>query len=224
MLPDQPAEPREPALCDALAAALTETDPVVRAAALNVLRALRLGDAGLFTAPLSDPDTAVRVAAVRALVSVDAVAELARAAGADPSREVRVTLAKALATVDAASEAVHAALAGLVDDPDALVRAAACTALGAVGCPAPLADRAETALADPAWQLRANAAPALALADRDPAVRALAKAVTDPNADVRKAAVLALTRHRADQDARAALTAATGGSDADVRVCAARAL
>jgi succinate dehydrogenase/fumarate reductase flavoprotein subunit/HEAT repeat protein len=216
--------PREPALRDALAAALTETDPVVRAAALDVLRALRLGDAGLFTAPLSDPDTAVRVAAVRALVSVDAVAELARAAGADPSREVRVTLAKALATVDAASEAVHAALAGLVDDPDALVRAAAYTALGTVGCPAPLADRAETALADPAWQVRAGAATALSLADPDPAVRALAKAVTDPNADVRKAAVLALTRHRADEDARAALTAATGDSDADVRAYAARAL
>ncbi|MFD7301316.1 fumarate reductase/succinate dehydrogenase flavoprotein subunit [Streptomyces pharetrae] len=216
--------PREPALRDALAAALTETDPVVRAAALDVLRALRLGDAGLFTAPLSDPDTAVRVAAVRALVSVDAVAELARAAGADPSREVRVTLAKALATVDAVSEAVHAALAGLVDDPDALVRAAAYTALGTVGCPAPLADRAETALADPAWQVRAGAATALSLADPDPAVRALAKAVTDPNADVRKAAVLALTRHRADEDARAALTAATGDSDADVRAYAARAL
>ncbi|MEV5726299.1 fumarate reductase/succinate dehydrogenase flavoprotein subunit [Streptomyces pharetrae] len=216
--------PREPALRDALAAALTETDPVVRAAALDVLRALRLGDAGLFTAPLSDPDTAVRVAAVRALVSVDAVAQLARAAGADPSREVRVTLAKALATVDAASEAVHAALAGLVDDPDALVRAAAYTALGTVGCPAPLADRAETALADPAWQVRAGAATALSLADPDPAVRALAKAVTDPNADVRKAAVLALTRHRADEDARAALTAATGDSDADVRAYAARAL
>ncbi|CAM5715174.1 Oxidoreductase OS=Streptomyces glaucescens OX=1907 GN=SGLAU_01645 PE=4 SV=1 [Streptomyces glaucescens] len=189
-----------------------------------MLRALRLGNAGLFTAPLSDPDTAVRVAAVRALVSVDAVAELARAAGADPSREVRVTLAKALATVDAASEAVHAALAGLVDDPDALVRAAAYTALGTVGCPAPLADRAETALADPAWQVRAGAATALSLADPDPAVRALAKAVTDPNADVRKAAVLALTRHRADEDARAALTAATGDPDADVRAYAARAL
>ncbi|MEV8554183.1 fumarate reductase/succinate dehydrogenase flavoprotein subunit [Streptomyces glaucescens] len=216
--------PREPALRDALAAALDEADPVVRAAALDVLRALRLGDTALFTAPLSDPDTAVRVAAVRALVSVDAVCELARAAGADPSREVRVTLAKALATVDAAPDVVHAALTGLVDDPDALVRAAAYAALGTVGCPAPLADRAERALADPAWQVRAGAATALSLAEPGPAVRALAKAVADPNADVRKAAVLALTRHRTAEEARTALAAATGDPDADVRAYAARAL
>ncbi|WP_240926100.1 HEAT repeat domain-containing protein [Streptomyces sp. JB150] len=56
------------------------------------------------------------------------------------------------------------------------------------------------------------------------AVPALAAAVTDPNTDVRKAAVLALTRHRSAPDARTALTAATGDSDADVRAYAARAL
>lgn len=56
---------------------------------------------------------------------------------------------------------------------------------------------------------------------RDPA---LAKALADPNADVRKAAVLALTRHTSTDDARAALAAATTDSDADVRAYAARAL
>ena len=56
------------------------------------------------------------------------------------------------------------------------------------------------------------------------AVPALAKALADPNADVRKAAVLALTRHTSTADARAALATATTDSDADVRAYAARAL
>ncbi|MEU9264403.1 fumarate reductase/succinate dehydrogenase flavoprotein subunit [Streptomyces sp. NPDC048251] len=251
--------PAEPALRDGLAAALAEPDPVVRAAALDVLRALRLGDAALFAGSLTDADIAVRIEAVRALVSVDAAEELARAATADPSREVRVTIAKSLATVAAGRlnetspsdadpssdadpgsgsgsgsgsdagisvehDAVHAALVGLVDDPDALVRAAAYGALGTTGCPVPLAARAVTALADPAWQVRAGAATALSVAHPDTALPALAKTLADPNADVRKAAVLALTRHRASEAARAALATATKDSDADVRAYATRAL
>nr|WP_308287974.1 fumarate reductase/succinate dehydrogenase flavoprotein subunit [Streptomyces hilarionis] len=245
--------PPEPALRDGLAAALTESDPVVRAAALDVLRALRLGDAALFAGALTDADIAVRIEAVRALVSVDAADELARAATGDPSREVRVTLAKSLATVAAGrldhapgsdspdgtarafapgagaddaveTDAVHTALVALVGDPDALVRAAAYGALGATGCPAPLAARAVTALSDPAWQVRAGAATALSVAHPDTAVPALAKALADPNADVRKAAVLALTRHRDAEPARAALATATTDTDADVRAYATRAL
>lgn len=110
-------------------------------------------------------------------------------------REVRVAIAKGLAAVGAEPATVRDALARLVDDADALVRAAAYTALGTTRCPAPLAGRAEAALADPAWQVRAGAATALSVADSAVAVPALAEAVTDPNADVRKAAVLALTRH-----------------------------
>lgn len=225
----------EPALRDGLVAALPQADPVARAAALDVLRALRLGDAALFAGSLSDADISVRIEAVRALVSVDAAGELARAATADPSREVRVTIAKALATVSAGQidettpagpelEVVLSALAELIDDPDALVRAAAYEALGTTGCPAPLAARAEAALSDPAWQVRTGAATALSLAAPGRAVPTLAKALADPNADVRKAAVAALTRHRAIEDARAALATATTDPDADVRAYAARAL
>ncbi|CAL9347684.1 hypothetical protein SUDANB176_00407 [Streptomyces sp. enrichment culture] len=224
----------EPALRDGLAAALSEADPVARAAALDALRVLRLGETGLFANSLSDSDTAVRIAAVRALVSVDAAGELARAATADPSREVRVTIAKALATVTGRQpgdippagpgpDVVRSALAELIDDPDVLVRAAAHEALGTTGCPVPLAARAEAALSDPAWQVRAGAATALSAAAPDLAVPALAKALADPNADVRKAAVTALTRHRATEDARAALATATTDPDADVRAWAARA-
>ena len=60
-----------------------------------------------------------------------------------------------------------------------------------------------------------GAATALSLAD---------PALADPNADARKAAVAALTRHRATEDARAALATATTDPDADVRAYAARAL
>jgi HEAT repeat protein len=229
--------PAEPDLRDGLATALAEPDPVVRAAALDVLRALRLGDAGLFAGSLADSDIAVRIEAVRALVSVDAVGELARAAVGDPSREVRVAIAKGLATVgaerparetpaaaDSAAGIIEAALIGLLDDPDALVRAAAYGALGRTGCPAPLTARAVAALSEAAWQVRAGAATALSVADPDVAVPALAKALADSNADVRKAAVLALTRHRATEEARAALATATTDSDADVRAYAGRAV
>ncbi|MFG2964480.1 fumarate reductase/succinate dehydrogenase flavoprotein subunit [Streptomyces sp. NPDC048288] len=222
--------PPEPALRDALAAALAVSDPVVRAAALDVLRALRLGDPGLFAASLSDADPAVRIEAVRALVSVDAAAALARAV-ADPSREVRVTVAKALGTVGAAGsgaaperDGVLDALTTLTGDADVLVRGAAYEALGGVGCPPPLAEAAVAASADPAWQVRVGAARALGAAGAAVAVPALAKVLADPNADVRKAAVLALTRHAGVEEARAALATATADSDADVRAYAARGL
>jgi HEAT repeat protein len=113
----------------------------------------------------------------------------------------------------------------LIADPDALVRAAAFEALAATGCPAPLAARAGAAQADPAWQVRSGAATALSAADADVAVPTLAKALGDPNADVRKAAVLALVRHAGEsEDARTALATATADSDADVRAYASRAL
>ncbi|MFI6565353.1 fumarate reductase/succinate dehydrogenase flavoprotein subunit [Streptomyces sp. NPDC050534] len=258
--------PAQPALRDGLAAALASSDPVVRAASLDVLRALHLGDAALFTGALTDSDIAVRIEAVRALVSVDAATELSRAATTDPSREVRVTIAKGLATVWASRvgevaqgrireaedplgevegplgevegrlgvgddaeatgdlAAVLTALADLTGDPDALVQGAAYGALGTTGCPAPLAARAMAALSDAAWQVRSGAATALSAAEPDVAVPALAKALADPNADVRKAAVLALTRHGDTEDACAALATATSDSDADVRAYAARAL
>ncbi|MFH8935995.1 fumarate reductase/succinate dehydrogenase flavoprotein subunit [Streptomyces griseosporeus] len=210
--------PPEPALRDGLRAALGGADPVVRAAALDALRALRLGSAEVFAGPLTDSDSAVRIAAVRALASVGALADVAAAAPAEPSREVRVAMARALSAGDPWP------LAGLLDDADALVRAAAHESLGTAGCPPPLAARAEEALTDPAWQVRAGAATALSAADPALAVPALAKALADPNADVRKAAVLSLTRHSGTAEARAALATATADTDADVRAYAARAL
>ncbi|MEW2397450.1 fumarate reductase/succinate dehydrogenase flavoprotein subunit [Streptomyces sp. NPDC046862] len=214
--------PPDAALREGLTEALSEPDPVVRAAALDVLRALRLGGTELFARALSDPDIAVRIEAVRALVSVDAAQSLARAAG-DESREVRVTVAKALAGVGA-GHPERTVLHELTEDADPLVRGAAFASLASAACPAPLGARAVEALDDGAWQVRAGAATALATADPTVAVPALAGALADPNADVRKAAVLSLTRHTTDANARVALTTAAKDSDADVRAFASRAL
>ncbi|MFJ8013715.1 fumarate reductase/succinate dehydrogenase flavoprotein subunit [Streptomyces sp. NPDC096339] len=211
--------PAGPELGAGLRAALEVADPTVRAASLDVLRALRLGEAEVYALALSDADIEVRTTAVRALVSVDAVAELAVAA-ADPAREVRVAVARGLAAVHAP---VPAPLDPLLDDPDPLVRGAALRALAETGCPPPYALRAAEALHDPAWQVRAGAAGALRAALPTEAVPALSKALADPNADVRKAAVLSLLAHRAVPEARTALATATADPDADVRAYASRA-
>ncbi|MER5934086.1 fumarate reductase/succinate dehydrogenase flavoprotein subunit [Streptomyces sp. NPDC002054] len=211
-----------------LRAALGVADPAVRTAALEALRALRLGDAGLYARSLADPEVGVRIQAVRGLVSVDAVQALGTAA-ADPAREVRVAVAKGLAAVRApAPESPESPeplelLEPLLDDADPLVRGAALAALATTGCPAGHAERAAAALGDTAWQVRAGAATALSAAPADLAVPALAKALADPNADVRKAAVLALTAHRNAPDAGAALASAVTDPDADVRAYATRA-
>ncbi|MFJ8660207.1 fumarate reductase/succinate dehydrogenase flavoprotein subunit [Streptomyces sp. NPDC093795] len=205
-------------LGDGLREALAVPDATVRSAALEVLRALRLGDAALYAGALGDAVAEVRVQAVRALVSVDGVAELAAAVG-DPAREVRVAVARGLAAV---RRPAPGPLAPLLDDPDPLVRGAALGALGGTGCPPDHAARAAAALRDAAWQVRSGAATALRSAPAAVAVPALAGALTDPNADVRKAAVLSLLEHRADASARGALAGAADDPDADVRAYAAR--
>ncbi|MFE5714330.1 fumarate reductase/succinate dehydrogenase flavoprotein subunit [Streptomyces sp. NPDC056501] len=210
--------PAEPSLAAGLREALGVPDPAVRVAALDVLRALRLGDAGLYAASLADADAEVRIQAVRALVSVDAVEELAGAA-ADPAREVRVAVARGLAAVRAPAPKP---LDPLLDDADPLVRGAALAALAGTGCPPEYAASAVAALDHAAWQVRAGAATALRAAPPAPAVRALARALADPNGDVRKAAVLSLLAHRAEPAARAALAGAADDPDADVRAYASR--
>ncbi|MET8010951.1 fumarate reductase/succinate dehydrogenase flavoprotein subunit [Streptomyces sp. NPDC005271] len=245
--------PPEPALREPLVRALEVADSGVRAAALDVLRALRLGDAGLFSRALADSVIEVRIQAVRALVSVDALDALTPAT-ADPSREVRVATAGALATLaalTASSTPTRAAAADgstataaltrtaaddhavrardllgpLLRDPDTLVRAAALEALASAGCPPPLDSEAVAALGDPAWQVRKGAATALTAAEPGLGVPALAEALADPHADVRKAAVLSLSPHaERDPAARDALTTVLTDPDADVRAYAAMAV
>ncbi|WP_405577043.1 fumarate reductase/succinate dehydrogenase flavoprotein subunit [Streptomyces sp. NBC_01092] len=215
--------PAEPELRAPLLSALTAADPTARAAALDVLRALRLGDAALFAGHLAAPDIDVRLAAVRALVSVDAVEALSEASG-DPAREVRVAVARGFAALaPRIVGALPSALDGLIHDPDALVRAASLEALGVLGVPDALLVTVTEALTDPAWQVRAGAAKAFGGAAAQNGVPALAGLLRDTDADVRKAAVLGLLRHRAHDDARTALATAVDDPDADVRAYAGRA-
>ncbi|REK90485.1 fumarate reductase/succinate dehydrogenase flavoprotein subunit [Streptomyces inhibens] len=206
--------PPEPDLREPLVAAVHGPDAPVRSAAVDVLRALRLGDRALFAAALTDPAVEVRIQAVRALVSIDAADEL-QSAATDPSREVRVAAAHGLGTVGSAGD-----LAALVRDEDLLVRAAALAALATTGCPPPYDAMAVAALGDTAWQVRAGAATALAAAEPELAVPALRSALSDPHADVRKAGVLALRAHSGRADALRALASVAEDPDADVRAYA----
>lgn len=198
---------------------LGSRDSVVRAAAVYLLAARRAGDAGQYRRALDDPDHRVRIEAVRALVSVDDVAGVV-AATADENREVRIAAAAGLATLRGGGDAVSALLA----DPDPLVRAAALAALGEIGCGEGDLGAVERALRAPAWQVREGAARALAGAAAEPAVPLLSGAVADAHLDVRKAAVLSLTRWAGEPAARDALAIALKDGDADVRAYARRAL
>jgi HEAT repeat protein len=199
---------------------LNSTDPIVRAVMVYLLSARRVGEQSQDRCALADVDHRVRIEAVRALVSVDDADGVAAAAG-DENREVRIAAANGLSTLRTGVDAVRR----LVGDSDPLVRAAALTALGAVGCgDDDLAD-VQRALTEPAWQVREGAARALAGAAPTVAVPTLSRVLTDQHLDVRKAAVLTLTRWAEDEPAaREALGLALENSDADVRAYARHAL
>ncbi|MGW3349556.1 fumarate reductase/succinate dehydrogenase flavoprotein subunit [Nonomuraea rubra] len=206
----------------ALASRLPSPDATVRAAVLDVLRALRLGGTEHYGGALRDPDHRVRIAAIRGLVSLDAVAEVADAA-TDPSREVRVWAARGLGLIGKPSPA----LAVLAADADPLVRAAALESSAAAGDP--LVSAAVEGLRDPAWQVRVGAARCLAAADPATAAPPLVEALSDANLDVRKAAVVALGPWAGGTwagraEVSRALRGALDDTDADVRAYARRAL
>jgi succinate dehydrogenase/fumarate reductase flavoprotein subunit/HEAT repeat protein len=199
---------------------LGSADPVVRAAAVYLLSSRRVGEAAHFRRMLNDPDHRVRIEAVRALVSVDD-AEGVSAASHDENREVRIVVANALGTLGEGATTVDA----LIRDPDPLVRAAALAALGAGGFSEPDLAAIEGALAESAWQVRQGAVRALASVGTAAAVAPLTRALSDPHLDVRKAAVLSLTRWApSDGAARDALNSALDDGDADVRAYARKAL
>jgi succinate dehydrogenase/fumarate reductase flavoprotein subunit/HEAT repeat protein len=202
---------------------LGSRDSVVRAAAVYLLAARRAGEAGQYRRALEDPDHRVRIEAVRALVSVDDVDGVV-AATDDESREVRIAAAAGLATLGGGRAAVSA----LVADPDPLVRAAALAALGELGCGESDFAAVDRALRAPAWQVREGAARALSGAAAEPAIPRLAGALGDAHLDVRKAAVLSLTRWAGDPAAHRAVRDALGialkDGAADVRAYARRAL
>ncbi|MFF0611659.1 fumarate reductase/succinate dehydrogenase flavoprotein subunit [Nocardia tengchongensis] len=194
-------------------------DPFVRAAVVDLLRALRAGTAELFGKASVDPDHRVRIQAVHALVSLDDWPTLTAAAH-DDNREVRIAAARGLATIGhGGADTVR----GLTADRDPLVRAAAFTALARLGSDAD-ASILTAALGDSAWQIREGAARGLAGVGPEQAVAALSAALTDVHPDIRKAAVLTLSVWPESAAARTALEQAHADSDADVRAYARRAL
>ena len=196
-------------------------DPVVRGAAAYVLSSRRVGEPAQYRRLVADPDHRVRIEAVRALVSVDDADGVA-AAHADANREVRIAVANGLGTLGAGAATVRR----LIDDADPLVRAAALAAIGAIGWVDADVSTVEQALVASAWQIRQGAARALAGAPSpSAAVPPLSRALSDPHLDVRKAAVLSLTRWAdSETSAREALAGALDDGDADVRAYARRAL
>lgn len=204
---------------ESVRAHLDSADRVVRAASVYLLAARRVGDAAAYRRALGDVDHRVRIEAVRALVSVDDVEGVVAAAD-DDNREVRIAAAAGLATLRGGADTVRR----LVADPDPLVRAGALAALGELGCSQGDYDAIKQAMRAPAWQVREGAARALAGAAVDFAVPQLAEALGDAHLDVRKAAVLSLTRWAGEPAARDALAIALKDGDADVRAYARRAL
>ncbi|GBE66013.1 fumarate reductase/succinate dehydrogenase flavoprotein-like FrdA [Mycobacterium sp. MFM001] len=204
---------------EAARAYLMSADAVVRAVAVYLLAARRAGEAGHYRLALDDADHRVRIEAVRALVSVDDADGVAAAAG-DDNREVRIAAANGLATLGAGVATVR----GLIADSDPLVRAAALAALGELGCGADDVAAVDQALRAPAWQVREAAAKALSGAAAEVAVPRLTQTLADEHLDVRKAAVLSLTRWAGEPGARDALGIALKDDDADVRAYARRAL
>ncbi|AYF77181.1 fumarate reductase/succinate dehydrogenase flavoprotein subunit [Nocardia yunnanensis] len=194
-------------------------DPVVRAAVVDLLRALRTGSGELFAKAAVDADHRVRIQAVNALVSLDDWGALTAAAH-DDNREVRIAAARGLATIGLGGADTLRALTG---DRDPLVRAAALTALGRLGDSADAATLC-AALSDSAWQIREGAARGLAALGPDEAAAPLSAALTDIHPDIRKAAVLTLSTWPESEAARHALETAVTDSDADVRAYARRAL
>ncbi|MGW4245257.1 fumarate reductase/succinate dehydrogenase flavoprotein subunit, partial [Nocardia sp. NPDC004722] len=194
-------------------------DPLVRAAVVDLLRALRAGSPELFAKAAVDADHRVRVQAVQGLVSLDDWHALTAAAH-DDNREVRIAAARGLATIGAGGADTIRVLLG---DRDPLVRAAALTALGRLGATADVATLT-TALGDSAWQIREGAARGLAAVGPDHAAEPLRTALADIHPDIRKAAVLTLSAWPESAAARLALDVALADTDADVRAYARRAL
>lgn len=112
------------------------------------------------------------------------------------------------------------AVRNLIADADPLVRAAALAALGELGCSEVDLTAIEQALRAPAWQVREGAARALSGATAELAVPRLSQTLVDEHLDVRKAAVLSLSRWvDSEVAARDALSMALK-DDADARAYA----
>lgn len=136
-------------LADALTAAGTSTDPLVRATALDVLRALGLGTVHHFAdSAMSDPSPQVRAAAIRALASHDETEPIA-ARYDDADLEVRLAVAQTLGVIARPDASTISALASLAADAEPRARAAALDATAKIAATTPTLSTARVAATAP---------------------------------------------------------------------------
>jgi succinate dehydrogenase/fumarate reductase flavoprotein subunit/HEAT repeat protein len=210
-----------PELEAALSRSLDAPDPASRAAVLDVLRELRIGERETFRTAAADRDVRVRLQAIRGLVALDDSEGVATLAG-DHRRDVRVAVAHGLGTIGA--PAGEPPLLRLAGDAEPLVRAAALEAAAGIGATSGLVALLTREAVAPEWQVRVGAVRGLTSATPDQRVPVAVRALSDTHADVRKAAVIALTDDVDDAEVADALEVATKDVDADVRGYARRAL
>ncbi|MCD0448374.1 HEAT repeat domain-containing protein [Actinocorallia sp. API 0066] len=232
---------------DALAWALADEDPDVRASAALALATLRPpvgedGVAALRLAAARGADPLVRGTAEAHLrVLVDAHRSLYAQGLADDEPQIRaqaVLALTALRAADAVREAaddpardVRVAVADglarlgtadgldqLLDDHDPVVRLAALDAVAALGVPGELVPRVLRSLSHAGWQVRKRAARVLAGASAADAAAPLSVALRDPVVDVRREAVASLEQWASrEPGVLAALTEALADPDPGVR-------
>ncbi|WP_202946322.1 MULTISPECIES: HEAT repeat domain-containing protein [Pseudonocardia] len=208
------------------AAALTDEDPAVRAAATRLVRELSevLVPGEEFDAALrratTHADATVRLEAIDALWRhrLTTVDELTGLSG-DPDAAVRCEVVLGFVSLDALD-----ALARAADDPDPSVRLAVARGLGAVGDPRGTATLTCLA-ADPEFLVRAAALTAMARTGcGDEAVHVAVAALTDDAWEVRQGAANALSSAAPDERGAAALVTALGDENLDVRKAAVKTL
>ncbi|MET7329427.1 HEAT repeat domain-containing protein [Nonomuraea sp. NPDC005650] len=180
--------PATPSLGAALAGCLTGADAVVRAAALDVLRALRLGGREAFAAGIGDPD---RLGLIGGAMGPHAVLAVL-ADDADP-----LVRAAALEASGAAGAPLESRAVKGLEEPDWEVRVGAARCLAAAD-PETAIGPLVTALSDANQDVRKAAVLALTPWATAPEVsEALGAVLDDPDADVRayaRRAVHDLTR------------------------------
>ena len=211
----------DPELEAALGRSLEAPDPASRAAVLDVLRELRIGEQETFRRAASDRDVRVRLQAIRGLVALDDSDGVATLAD-DHRRDVRVAVAHGLGTIGA--PAGEQPLLRLAGDGEPLVRAAALEASAGIGPTSELVALLTREAVATEWQVRVGAVRGLTSATPAQRVPVAVRALSDTHADVRKAAVIALSGDVDQTEVADALEVATKDVDADVRGYARRAL
>ncbi|HEY0351019.1 MAG TPA: HEAT repeat domain-containing protein, partial [Gemmatimonadales bacterium] len=171
-----------------------DSEPSLRASALDTLRTLRL-DRALPAAltGAADADPRVRAAAIHlagTLGSPD-IADVIRAHAADPEPSVRAAAARALGAIKA--RAAHAELARLMDDPVSAVREAAVLAVADAGL-RQLEPKLGELLGDSEEAVRSAAARSLAALGDRAAVPALLRAFPQASPPHREGIAAAVSR------------------------------